>query len=98
MAYRFGGKQKELAFGVYPPATLADARTKRDAAKGQHAKGIDPAVAKQEAKREQAATGVHSTGAQICIYADVHSDYNPFRKFADGGVPRRTGHGGAVRV
>jgi integrase len=26
---------------------------------------------------------VRSTGAQICIYADVHgSDYNPFRKFA----------------
>jgi integrase len=150
MAYRFGGKQKELAFGVYPATTLADARTKRDAAKGQLAKGIDPAVAKQEAKREQAAartfaawadewvekqrtvhdektmegkdryvgylkaefgqrliptitrgdvlfylrtiekTGkletrdrVRSTGAQVCIYADVHgSDYNPFRKFA----------------
>jgi Arm DNA-binding domain len=150
MAYRFGGKQKELAFGVYPATTLADARTKRDAAKGQLAKGIDPAVAKQEAKREQAAartfaawadewvekqrtvhdektmegkdryvgylkaefgqrliptitrgdvlfylrtiekTGkletrdrVRSTGAQVCIYADVHgSDYNPFGKFA----------------
>jgi hypothetical protein len=55
MAYRFGGKQKELAFGVYPATTLADARTKRDTAKGQLAKGIDPAVVKQDAKREQAA-------------------------------------------
>jgi integrase len=55
MAYRFGGRQKELAFGTYPATTLIAARGKRDAAKQLMAKGIDPGVAKQETKREQAA-------------------------------------------
>ena len=33
LAYRHGGKQKTLAFGVYPTVSLADARARRDAAK-----------------------------------------------------------------
>ena len=33
MAYRHGGKQKTLAFGVYPNVSLAEARGRRDAAK-----------------------------------------------------------------
>ncbi len=32
-AYRINGKQKTLAFGIYPTVSLADARGKRDAAK-----------------------------------------------------------------
>ena len=43
MAYRFEGKQKTLAFGVYPTVTLADARAKRLEAKQALAKGADPA-------------------------------------------------------
>ncbi len=42
LAYRFGGKQKTLALGVYPTVSLADARTKRDAAKKLLASGVDP--------------------------------------------------------
>jgi integrase len=42
LAYRFGGKQKTLAFGAYPAVSLWDARTKRDAAKKLLASGIDP--------------------------------------------------------
>ena len=30
LAYRFGGKQKTLALGVYPAISLADARSRRD--------------------------------------------------------------------
>ena len=30
MKYRYGGKEKRLAFGVYPEAGLKEARTKRD--------------------------------------------------------------------
>lgn len=63
MAYRFGGKQKELAFGVYPATTLADARIKRDAAKRLLARDCDPALAKQEAKREQAAARTFASWA-----------------------------------
>src|SRR6266481_1260671 len=33
--YRFGGKEKRLAFGVYPDVSLKAAREKRDAAR-QH--------------------------------------------------------------
>jgi hypothetical protein len=39
LAYRFGGKQKTLALGVYPIVTLQDARQRRDEAKrllGRH--------------------------------------------------------------
>jgi hypothetical protein len=32
LAYRFGGKQKTLAIGVYPTITLKQAREKRDEA------------------------------------------------------------------
>ncbi len=33
MQYRFGGKQKTLAIGVYPAVSLSDARQRRDEAK-----------------------------------------------------------------
>jgi integrase len=42
LSYRFDGKQKLLAVGQYPVVTLADARTKRDAAKKLLADGVDP--------------------------------------------------------
>ena len=50
MAYRFNGKQKTLSFGAYPAVSLKDARQKREEAKEQLAKGIDPGEQKKEAK------------------------------------------------
>jgi hypothetical protein len=43
MNYRHFGKQKTLAFGIYPDTGLADAREQRDAARKVLAKGNDPA-------------------------------------------------------
>lgn len=43
MNYRYLGKQKTLAFGVYPDTGLADAREQRDAARKVLARGNDPA-------------------------------------------------------
>ncbi|SEJ53362.1 protein of unknown function [Sphingobium sp. AP50] len=43
MNYRHMGKQKTLAFGVYPDTSLADARERRDAARKVLAKDDDPA-------------------------------------------------------
>lgn len=43
MNYRFLGKQKTLAFGVWPDTGLADAREQRDAARKLLARGEDPA-------------------------------------------------------
>jgi len=55
MAYRFDGKQKTLALGVYPSVSLLKARQRRDKARELLADGIDPGAAKQEAKQAQAA-------------------------------------------
>ncbi len=55
MDYRFAGKRKTLALGVYPAVTLAQARKRRDEAKAQLADGIDPSVTKREEKLAQKA-------------------------------------------
>ena len=41
--YRFGGKQKTLAVGIYSDISLAKARSARMEAKNDRANGIDPA-------------------------------------------------------
>jgi len=50
MDYRFGGKRKTLALGVYPDVTLADARTKQHAARKQIQNDIDPSIVKKATK------------------------------------------------
>ncbi len=55
MNYRFAGKQKTLALGVYPAVSLAKARARRDKAREQLADGIDPSTAKREEKQAKAA-------------------------------------------
>ncbi len=47
MKYRFAGKEKRLAFGVYPDVTLQMARVRRDEARRQLAEGVDPAEQKK---------------------------------------------------
>jgi integrase len=46
-AYRFGGKQKLLALGVYPTVSLARARQLREDARRLLADGLDPAAEKK---------------------------------------------------
>jgi integrase len=58
LAYRWHGKQKTLALGVYPAVGLAEARAARDDAKRNLAAAIDPSAAKRERKRAaKVATG-----------------------------------------
>lgn len=45
--YRFGGKRKTLTLGVYPSVGLADARQRREAARGLLGGGLDPSVQKR---------------------------------------------------
>lgn len=52
--YRFDGKQKTLALGVYPTVSLAKARKRRDEAREMLADGIDPAKAKRDDKLAKA--------------------------------------------
>lgn len=53
LAYRFAGKQKKLALGVYPDVSLSLARDRRDDARRLLVAGTDPGAAKQAAKRQQ---------------------------------------------
>jgi integrase len=57
MDYRFDGKRKTLALGVYPDTTLAKARQKRDDARKLLADEVDPAENKKahKASRREAA-------------------------------------------
>lgn len=50
--YRFGGKQKTLALGVYPTTTLAAAREKRAQTKKLLATGVDPSEQKKQEQFE----------------------------------------------
>lgn len=47
LRYRFLGKEKTLALGVYPEVSLSEAREKRDAARKQITEGIDPCEQKR---------------------------------------------------
>lgn len=60
LKYRFGGKEKLLALGVYPEVSLKTARERRDEARRTLAGGQDPGAlrkaAKAQAEHEAAAT------------------------------------------
>jgi integrase len=49
--YRFGGKEKVLAIGMYPDISLFEAREKHNEARKQLANEIDPSTFKQISKR-----------------------------------------------
>ncbi len=57
LAYRFTGKQKTLAIGVYPEISLSEARERREAARKILANGADPS----DIKRVQKATKIALT-------------------------------------
>jgi len=53
--YRYLGKRKTLALGVYPAVSLASARKRRDEARTLLAEGIDPSLAKQDERLARSA-------------------------------------------
>ncbi len=53
LKYRFAGKEKVLAFGLYPQTSLSEARDKRAVAKKILASGNDPSVAKRRFRERQ---------------------------------------------
>ncbi|WP_312224079.1 tyrosine-type recombinase/integrase [Rhizobium rhizoryzae] len=57
MKFRFGGKEKTLAFGAYPAVTLKHARTLRDEAKTSLARAVDPSVIVKVEKAQRVAGG-----------------------------------------
>ena len=74
--YRFDGKEKRLALGVYPDVTLKDARDRRDAARKLLADGIDPS---ENRKAQKTATGaalnaLKSEGVKLAKAAGEKAD------------------------
>lgn len=63
LSYRFLGKQKTLALGVYPEVSLAEARKKRVAARQRLADGVDPGAVRRQAKRDAALVIANSFAA-----------------------------------
>jgi hypothetical protein len=60
MDYRYLGKRRTLAVGVYPAVSLAKARQRREKARELLADGIDPGEFKREQKQAKL------TAASLC--------------------------------
>ncbi|HJV80156.1 tyrosine-type recombinase/integrase [Noviherbaspirillum sp.] len=58
--YRYGGKEKLLALGIYPDISLKDARERRDNARKQVAADIDPSQHRKAIKVARAASAENS--------------------------------------
>ena len=71
--YRFGSKERLLAFGAYPAITLADARQRRDDAKKMLANGVDPGEIK---KAQKAAQGGEENSFEV-VAREWHSKFAP---------------------
>lgn len=82
MKYRFAGKEKLLALGVYPEVTLKDARRKRDDARKMLADGVDPGENRKADKRARKLAAVNSFeavarewyGKQMHTWRKSHAD------------------------
>jgi integrase len=74
LKYRFGGKEKRLALGVYPDVSLADARGRRDDARKLLANGSDPGAVKQSQKRQAKQSAANSFEA---IAREFHALKSP---------------------
>src|SRR3989338_876491 len=77
LAYRFGGKQKTLALGVYPDVSLAEARDRREQARKLLANGGDPSAIKQAAKQTQQKTLQVAENSFRNLAAELHKVTSP---------------------
>lgn len=70
--FRFAGKQKQLALGVFPDISLSEARRLHREAYNQVADGIDPAEGRREEKLAQLKATGNSFEAVAGEWLDVH--------------------------
>lgn len=68
--YRFGGREKRLALGVYPEVSLKEARESRDRARIMLRDGVDPSKQKQVVKAAQKA---HETNSFEFVAREWHT-------------------------
>jgi len=72
MKYKWEGKERTLALGVYPRISLLEARQGRDNAKKQLDDGIEPGIAKRRVKRNRIAQ-------QENTFKTVAGEYNAIK-------------------
>lgn len=60
LKYRYAGKEKRLAIGVYPEVSLKEARNLRDEARKQLVNGIDPSEEKRRQRRHRSVLAANS--------------------------------------
>jgi integrase len=72
LKYRFAGKEKLLALGVFPEVSVADARQARDDARRLLSKGVDPSEAKKAAKRAAVVASANSFEAVAIEWFERH--------------------------
>ena len=63
LKYRAAGKEKMLAFGVYPEVTLTEARQRCDDARRMMRDGVDPSAERRAVKLANAEAGANTFGA-----------------------------------
>lgn len=74
MKYRKNdGKESLLTFGSFPAVSLEQARKMRDEAKSQMALGIDPGIARQEAKAERTNRARNTFEAVTREWMEIHA-------------------------
>lgn len=74
LKYRYGGKEKKLALGVYPDVSLKDARDRRDAARKLLADGIDPGA---QRKAQKSARTERSANSFEVVAREWHTKRSP---------------------
>jgi integrase len=74
LKYRFDGKEKRLSLGVYPDASLKDARDRRDASRKLLADGIDPSENRKAMKSARADRAANSFEA---VAREWFAKYSP---------------------
>jgi integrase len=75
LKYRFAGKEKRLALGVYPDVSLVSAREKRNDARQKLAAGVDPGEAKKVSKRVALLAATNSFETVSLGWMDERKDY-----------------------
>lgn len=74
LKFRFAGKEKKLAFGVYPEVSLKEARDKREAARKQLQDGLDPS---HEKKLSKLTNSINSQNTFEAIAREWHEKKEP---------------------
>ncbi|MFX1766383.1 integrase family protein [Paraburkholderia sp. A1RI-2L] len=72
LKYRFDGKEKRMALGVYPTISILAARKARDAAKDQLRAGLDPSAEKKKQREE---SDLEAEGEKPRTVADAFEEY-----------------------